>query len=279
MLILTAAQMLQVRVQYVNWHLIRPRLLVDGNFAVSEQVLTDPAHEQVRSVLEQGTVTGSFAAFDNLGAGEFATIDGKDCIIDADDLPWTLQPTAAGHRFELRPGETQRAEFVSRNDTFGTGDEVWQSFTFDIDIADGFEAIIGAPTWGLVAQWHGLNTDRSPVLYFDCGNNAFRIATRSDTDGANVEILHYSSALPTSPVNIVARFVLGASGELQVWRDGAEIINTSCPIGYYNDPGDLCYNQWGNYHPPSAPISAVTTSNMRWGLTDLSYKILNPDPV
>lgn len=279
MLILTAAQMLQVRVQYVDWHLIRPRLLVDGNFAVSEQVLTDPAHTQVRSILQQGTVTGSFAAFDNLGAGEFVTIDGKDCIVDADDLPWTVQPTVYGHRFELRPGEVQRSEFVGRNDTFGSGAVVWQAFSFNIETRDGFEAIVAPPSWGFVAQWHALNTNRSPVLYFDCGNNAFRIATRSDTDGANVEMLRYTSALPTGPVNIVARFVVGAAGALQVWRDGVEIINISCPIGYYNDVGDLCYLQWGNYHQTGAPISAVTTSNMRWGLTNLSSKILNPDPL
>lgn len=282
MLILTAAQMLQVRVQCTEGHLIRPRLLVDGSFAVSELVLTDPAHEQVRGILEQGTVASTFAAFENLGAGEFVTIDGKDCVIDADDLPWTLQPTATGHRFELRPKETYRAEFIGRFDTFGAGDEVWQSFTFEIDIADGFEAVMPAPSWCIIAQFHSLDTvitGRSPVLYYDLGDNEFRIVTRSDADGAGVEKIRYLSALPAGPVHIVTRFVLGQAGELQVWRDGAEIVNTQCPIGYYNDAGDLAYAQWGIYRGPDRPTTAVTTSNMRWGLTDLSSKVLNPDPV
>lgn len=279
MLILTAPQMLQARVQCTEGHLIRPRLLVDGNFAVSELVLTDPAHAQVRSVLGQGTITSSFAAFENLGAGEFATVDGKDCLINADDLPWTIQPTATGHRFELRAGEAQRAEFVGLFDTFGPGEEVWQSFTFELNIRDGFEAVLPAPSWGLIAQWHGVDSYRSPVLGFDCGNNAFRVVTRSDADGIYVEKVRYTSALPVGPVNIVARFVLGVSGELQVWFNGVEILNIQCPIGYYNDPGDLAWLQWGKYNGAGVPTSAVTTSNMRWGLTDLSDKIANPDPV
>lgn len=282
MLILTAAQMLQVRVQCTDWHLIRPRLLADGNFAVSERVLTDPAHAQARGVLEQGTITGSFAAFENLGAGEFVTLDGKDCLINADDLPWTIQPTATGHRFELRAGEAQRAEFVSLFDTFGAGEEVWQSFTFEINVRDGFEAILPAPSWGLIAQWHGVDSYRSPVVGFDCGNNAFRIVTRSDAElqsGNGVEKVRFSDSLPSGPVNIVCRIVLGQAGELQIWRNGVEIVNFAGPIGYYNDPGDLGYLQWGKYNGPNTPTSAVTTSNMRWGLTDLSDKILNPDPV
>ena len=283
MLLLTGAQMLQARVQYEDYYLIRPRMLVDGKQAVSERVLTDPMHDDVWAVLSQGEIASSFAAFHNLGDGEFIRLDGKSLIVLADDKPWTAQPTATGHRFELRPQESQRAEFVSRFDTFGTGDEVWQSFSFEINIRDGFEAVLPQPNWGIIGQWHSIDTaqtgGRSPVLYYDLGDDVFRIVTRSDTDGVNTEMVRHSSALPVAPVNIVTRFVLGASGELQVWRDGVEIVNISCPIGYYNDAGDLCYWQWGNYHGSNAPISAVTTSNMRWGLTDLSSKILNPDPV
>jgi hypothetical protein len=240
-------------------------------------------HDDVWAVLSQGEIASSFAAFHSLGDGEFIMLDGKSLIVLADDKPWTAQPTATGHRFELRAGEDQRAEFVSRFNTFGSGAEVWQSFSFEIDIADGFEAVLAPPSWGIIAQFHSIDTaqtgGRSPVLYYDLGDNEFRIVTRSDTDGPNVEKVRYSAALPAGQVNIVTRFVLGASGQLQVWRDGVEIINISCPIGYYNDAGDLCYLQWGNYHQAGAPISAVTTSNMLWGLTDLSSKILNPDPV
>lgn len=282
MLLLNASQMLQARVQYEDYHLIRPRMLVDGKQAVSERVLTDPMHASCLPVLSQGEIASSFAAFHNLGEGEFLVSDDKTLIVLADDKPWTVQPTATGHRFELRPGENQRAEFVSRFDTFGAGDEVWQSFTFEIDIADGFEAVMPAPSWCIIAQFHSIDTvitGRSPVLYYDLGDNEFRIVTRSDADGAGVEKVRYLSALPAGPVNIVTRFVLGQAGELQVWRDGAEIVNTQCPIGYYDDVGDLAYAQWGIYRGPDRPTTAVTTSNMRWGLTDLSSKILNPDPV
>lgn len=283
MLLLTAAQMLQVRVQYTEYHLIRPRLLVDGNLAVSENVLTDPAHEQVRSILQQGTVTPTHAAFASLGDGEFVMMDGKYCQILADDKSWTIVPTSYGNRFELRAGEDQRAEFVGRTDTFGTGDEVWQSFTFEINVRDGFEAELPQPAWGIIGQFHSIDTaltgGRSPVLYYDLGDDVFRIVTRSDTDGTETEMVRYSSALPVAAVNMVVRFVVGEVGQLQIWRGGVEVLNISCPIGYYEDAGDLCYFQWGNYHGSTAPISAVTTSNMRWGLTDLSSKILNPDPV
>lgn len=46
-----------------------------------------------------------------------------------------------------------------------------------------------------------------------------------------------------------------------------------------SDGTDLAYLQWGIYRRASELPAAVTTSNMRWGLTDLSDKILNPDPM
>lgn len=293
MLILTAAQMLRVRVKCTEGHLIRPRLLVDGNYAVSELVLTDPAHAQVRGVLEAGSITSSYAAFASTPVGEHAYIDGKLVELHAADEDWALQPTSSGHRFELRdgdvgnpgddPADQQRAEMVARFNQFAAGAELWQSFCVEINGAEGFQSV-QSRNWGLIAQWHSLDTvtARSPVLGFDYGNNALRVVTRSDAEYSNgfaVEKVRFSGALPVGPVNFVCRFVLGQAGEIQVWRDGVEIVNLSCPIGYYNDSGNLAYLQWGIYRHASNLRSAVTTSNMRWGLTDLSDKILNPDAV
>jgi hypothetical protein len=91
--------------------------------------------------------------------------------------------------------------------------------------------------------------------------------------------VRFTDALPVGPVSYVCRLILGQSGELQVWRNGAEIVNIAAPIGYYNFAGDIAQLQWGLYRKRSSLVSAVTTSNMRWGLTDLSDKILSPDPV
>ena len=267
--------------------------------AVSENVLTDPAHEAVRSELQAGTVTPTYAAFSSRsGDGELGTVDGKNVRVAADVYSHSLRPTSAGHRFELRPGDTgvandpinaQRSELVGRYDTFGSGAELWSSWTTEINVRDGFANVIPpevSSNWGLIAQWHSIDTlvpaGRSPVVGFDYGNNAFRVVTRSDAEHSNgfaVEKVRFSDSLPVGPVNYVCRFVLGQSGALQVWRNGAEIVNLACPIGYYNDTGDLAYLQWGIYRRPTEFNAAVTTSNMRWGLTDLSSKILNPDPV
>lgn len=279
MLILTANQMLQVRVQYNKQHLIRPRLLADGTFAVSENVLTDPYHSQVRSILEQGEVTDTYASLTNNGSGEYLYIDGKLCTVDADTYSWSIVPTSAGHKFKLIEGDYQRSEFVGRTDTFGPGDEVWQAFTFELNDREGFEDVSPPPSWGFVAQWHAPNTDRSPVLYYDCGNDSFRIVTRSDDLGPDEEEVHYTSSLPEGPMSVVTRFIVGEDGELQVWLNGVEVVNVDVSIGFYEDSGDLCYLQWGNYHQPEALTSSATVSNMRWGFDDLSSKINNPDPI
>lgn len=294
MLVLTTAQMLQARVQRSASCLIRPRLLADGNLAVSERVLTDLAHIAVRDVLEAGTVTATPGAFSARTAEDLGTVDGKTVSLSADDKAWSLQPTSTGHRFELRQGDVglasdtttqQRVEMSSAYNTFAAGAEVWQSFTVEINIREWFETVFhpSLKNWGFIAQWHALDTvqtgGRSPVLAFDLGNSALRIVTRSDTDGPASEIERYKSVLPVAAVNFVCRFIMGQSGELQVWRDGVEVVNIECPIGYYNDGTDLGYLQWGIYRLPNALTAAVTTSNMRWGLTDLSDKILNPDPV
>jgi hypothetical protein len=293
MLVLTTAQMLRVRVQCDPAHMIRPRLLADGNLGVSEQVLVDPAHLRVRSALEEGTVTASPGAFSARPWEELGTIDGKTIVLYADDKKWSLQPTATGHRFELRQGDVglstdtgnQRDEISAPYNTVAGGVDVWQSWTTEISESAGFEAILhpSLQNFGFVSQWHGLDTvatgGRSPVLAFDYGNNAFRIVTRSDTDGPSVEKVRFSDVLPIGPVSYVCRLVLGQAGELQVWRNGAEIVSFAGPIGYYNDGTDLAYLQWGIYRRASELPAAVTTSNMRWGLTDLSDKILNPDPM
>lgn len=291
MLLLTTEQMLRTRVRNNPSHIIRPRLLVDGKLAVSEQVLTDPFHEHVRNVLQGGEVTGNYATF-SAQEGDCGTIDGKVIRVAADDQAWSLVPTSTGHRFELRPNDiglpsdpitVQRSELVGRPNQFKAGDEVWSSWTTEINIVDGFANIItGTSNWGLITQWHSVDTTvgRSPVLGFDYGNNTFRIVTRSDFDYSNsvaVEMVRFSDSLPTGPVNYVCRFVLGQAGELQVWRNGIEIVNIECPIGYYNDVGNLAYLQWGIYQRASRFNAAVTTSNMRWGLTNLSDKILIPD--
>ena len=293
MLVLTTDQMLRVRVQCDPAHIIRPRMLADGNLGVSEQVLVDPAHERVRSILGEGTVTATPGAFYSRPWEELGTVDGKVIALFADDKKWSLQPTTAGHRFELRQDDVglssdtsnQRDEMSAPYDTFAGGVEIWQSWSIEINESAGFEAVLhpSLQNFGFVSQWHALDTvatgGRSPVLAFDYGNNAFRIVTRSDTDGRAVEKVRFSDVLPVGPVNYVSRIVFGQAGEMQVWRNGVEIVNFDGPIGYYNDVGDLAYLQWGIYRRSQALPAAVTTSNMRWGLTDLSDKILNPDPV
>lgn len=293
MLLLSTAQMLRARVRNDPAHIIRPRLLVDGRLGVSEHVLVDPAHEHCRVYLEAGEITSSPPAF-SAHEGDCGTVDGKVIRVAADDQAWSLVPTTSGHRFELRPGDVglrsdpssaQRSELVGRPDQFAAGDEVWQSWATEINVSEGFEHVeTGRSNWGLIAQWHSIDTvtGRSPVVAFDYGNNAFRVVTRSDADysnGSAVEKVRFSDSLPVGPVSYVCRFILGQAGELQVWRDGVEIVSIECPIGYYNDVGPLAYLQWGIYRRPTDTRAAVTTSNMRWGLTDLSSKILNPDPV
>ena len=289
MLALTSAQMLQVRVSHNPAHVIRPRLLTDGRHGCSEVTLVDPAHEEHWPVLQQGSVVaaGNFASVPV--TGEYILVDGKRARITADDSKWSLQATNSGHRFEVRGGDDtatdQRSEFAGSQDRYGAGVEIWQSWTTEINVRDGFEQVQQGG-WGIFSQWQAIDTSNpsalSPPIAFDYGNNGFKITTRSDAEysgGFAVAKTRFADVLPAGPVNYVCRIVLGQSGALQVWRGGVEIVNVAAPIGYYNFAGDLAQLQWGLYRKRSSLPAAVTTSNMRWGLTDLSSKILNPDPV
>lgn len=281
--------MLWTRVSPDPNHIIRPRLLSDRRYGVSEAVLTDPFQAHHRVELAKGEIVGS-AAFNDSFSGERLYVDDKLVLLAADDREWSLQPTAAGHRFGLQDADlgatSQRSEIGSNQVTFGPGVEVWQSWTSEILVRDGFEHLGGSGNWAIVAQWQGMDVSDpgalSPPLAFDYCNNAFRIITRSDTDfsnGSAVAVVRFTDELPVGPQNYVCRFVPGADGEIQVWRNGVEIVNLACPIGYYNHPLPQVCLQWGLYRKRLALSAAVTTSNMRWGLTDLSDKIGDPDPV
>lgn len=295
MLLLTEALMLRARVSNDHERLIRPRLVSDGRYACSALTLTDPAHAHVLSALAEGEIDNSFSgSFATTGLGEVLIVDGKQVVIIADDNEWSIQASGTGHRFELRQGyvgleedgtDKQRSEIVSYSTKFAAGAEVWQSWSTSIEVVDGF-TLIADQNYAIINQWHSVDppdaVGRSPVLAFDYGNNAFRIVTRSSaalSNGNGVEQVRFSDALPSGVVHYVCRFRLGQAGELQVWRNGSEIVNITVPIGYYNDGGDLGYPQWGIYRKSGPSPLAVKISNMRWGTTNLSAKISSPDAV
>lgn len=209
--------------------------------------------------------------------------------------PWSLTRPRDGRdlfRFELRVGDEgspsdpggnrQRSELQSRKEIHEIpfGQEFWQAWAFKPDIEQA-SSICG--------QHHSYDTgpSRSPNLEFRVEAAAFKIRTRSDNaaDGAvgthESFVDRYSTtALALNTWHLfVVRLIYGALGELQVWKDGVEIVNlTATPIGYYGDANGP-YPQFGMYRVSSALTHICWYANMEWGTASLLDRVANPLPI
>lgn len=123
---------------------------------------------------------------------------------------------------------------------------VWSSFCVILGDTPGLTKA-RASSLGAVHQWHivDTNTGRSPVLHVDCSNNLLQIVTRSSAAldaGLNGNtVIRYSTAMPATGVktHVVLQATMGASGHLNAWVNGTQVVNVDCPIGLRRPHGRL----------------------------------------
>ena len=274
-----------------------PRPLEDGRFAVPVTTLTDRRFAGARRLIAKGaTVAESAVTF--AATSDFRmSIDSKQVYLSAAPTPHAFSAPGAGvYRFETRRNESgyagdaangnRRSELVAgidASDRYGAGETLWSSFAFVVGPQKGGLDAGGA--LGLVHQWHSVDTgvSRAPVLGVSLDGGNLRIYTRSDATGTATQN-HYTAPRPPDGTvhRVVVAGTLGASGHLNVWLDGTQIVNVNTPIGYYNDDAgarDLAYPHVGLYQNNFDAPTVVFITNWEWGTTDLSARVASPRPV
>lgn len=277
---------------------LEPVKLSDGRYAVSEATISDRRFALFRTQLSAGTVeanSGLTTAGDN---DLYVPVDSKSLRVFSAEKDYAIATKATGvFRFETRSGDfgysgdgannNRRSEMVASGFTYGAGETLWVSFSFvvgpDHVPFDPAGAVNGQHN--IIHQWHSVDTtnSRSPVCNIELNSGNLEVNTRSDSTGSGPtnKVVHYNSARPTdgTPHSVVISGLLGQSGHLNVWLDGAQILNLDTPIGYYNDDAgarDLAYPHWGIYQKNVDDPAVVYHANIEWGTTDLSARIAAP---
>jgi hypothetical protein len=129
-------------------------------------------------------------------------------------------------------------------------------------------------------QWHGDDAlDRNPIIAGVLQDGELVIISRY-WDGAQVvSTEQYRDAAFASDADnyFVMKHVQGASGSLEVWRNGTKIIDFSGGLGY-SDALSAGYGKFGIYDQGGATETAkMRFSNFRLGTTDLTALITAPE--
>lgn len=185
----------------------------------------------------------------------------------------------------------RRCEIVSDDPaTRGVGaGTLWSSFCVILGNTPGLTKTRSGPL-GAVHQWHSVDTSigRSPPFHIDCSNNVMQIITRSsasvDGNSNGLAVQQYLGTIPAKGVRafFVVQGTTGASGHLNVWMNGTQIVNVDTPIGYYTDLTDgsgrteLAYPHWGLYTRNQGETDVVCIANPEWGTASLSARVDTP---
>lgn len=286
--------------------LLAPRRLSDGQYALPESALTDPRHARWRSILVQGSIVdaGSLTFTPPVGGstGYSVTVDGHEMYLGV-GAPWYTYgtpgprlfdiPVANLYRFEchhnnvLTSGDggagRRRVELLRNGDDgWADGTTVWAAWsTILTDRREGFHTDNGT----IIFQMHPHYTSSGvyPVMWLGLRADTLEVRTRSSLTMTGSAVTHYSEPFdPDSgtPTNFVFQCTFGASGHLNVWKDGTQIVNVDTPIGYYDEGlSVIAFPQFGCYMNNVETVDVIYHANMEIGTTNRSTRIANPQAV
>lgn len=194
---------------------------------------------------------------------------------DAPGLDYCWRVTENRSRFELKADET-RAELHESRTKLPNGVSMWGAFTY-LDRAWPNAAGMLAETGGCFTQMHWPGSG-SPAFAFRRGRDGKLVITTRGDGQDNTK--RYEGAMSFGlPHDIVYRFVLGPQGELDVWVDGAQIVNFRGPVGsatpgcywcigcYYagGTGGNTVIQEYGNHvFPTTASLESRVANLARW---------------
>ena len=176
--------------------------------------------------------------------------------------------------------QNRRSELCSEGDdrAFDEGETVWSSFCFILGNTPGLGA-----HYGIVHQFHDVGS-RSPVIGIDTGNDQLRVFTRSAASMLNdngVPVWRYTGTKPVKGARtyVVLQATFGQTGHLNLWINGAQVVNDDCPLGYYGLESGMGYPLFGLYTPNQGTTEVVCHANIEWGTSSLASRITTPLPV
>lgn len=289
-----------------------PRLLLDGNFAVPEGVLTDLKYAAAADIfsnwrsedVHQDDYRSTSAASNS---SDFVFLaDGK--LMRQAGRPASLtMPNPNSFRFEVRSNDfagsydkkygNRRSEIVSQQSD-GIGEEtIWTAFCSVLGSVPGLVDAQHA----IIHQWHSSDKGigRPPVLYIDISKGRFKISTRSSSSlygtaaphnerpENGIPVVHYAADIPRlwEKTYVVLQATFGPNGHLNAWINGDKVVDADTPIGYYNDLTNgsgrtiLGYPHWGLYTTNQPSTDVVYLVNPEWSTSILIDRIAAPLPV
>jgi hypothetical protein len=180
-------------------------------------------------------------------------------------------------RFEVRDGDQfeedvgrptfyNRAELYAAGTTIDGDEETWFSFAvraFGVSDFNNARAI-----------FQGVYT--IPVLQILCQDTSFRIRTFEDVEGTATSVTRYvgDPMVEGEPEQIVMRCKFSpTAAELQVWRNGSEILNLS---GIKMGDGPTTIPKFGIYRSGASETFVTEVANWEFGQASLADRVLNP---
>lgn len=288
MMLLTPDQAWQVRGDTTEGHRLLPRLMADGNYALPEAVLSDPAHASKLPILEDVEIgtPGSYAA-----NGVDLILNGKSYQLQAPFNTRALQVSGGGviHRFELQPGDTwsgdaglspprERTE-LSAVAKVAFDATIWLAYSMYVEQAPGaYDLVLG--------QWHhtpdAADIEAEPPFDITLNAGTLKVTSRSTTDNPTTtnpaDVVRYTdgSFATGAWYDLVFRLKFNTTaGALSMWVNGEQKVDlASIPLGYNDAVGP--WWKYGAYRHDDPGTVAVRFANMEWGTADLSDRIANP---
>jgi len=202
------------------------------------------------------------------------TLNGLLYRVENASQPWSCEQYDTNlFRFELRSGDiwpnpggfTERTEVSAGGVLYPPGTVV--TITYDFTLEPGPTNI--AP-WLVIGQWHSTymptapQPDHPPVGLFLMGDDRLQVLGVWAETGSTTEndMTLYVDPNPmqrgqTYAMTIVTNFMNDATGFVQVWRDGVQLVDYSGPIGY----GQATYWKEGIYRYPTDQTIAAWYEN------------------
>jgi len=200
-------------------------------------------------------------------------INGKNYLVENADQPWSLEQYEPNlFRFELRSGDVppqlgggERTEISAGGVLYPPGTVV--TVTYDFTLEAGPTNIAA---WLVIGQWHSdwhsgiVQPAHPPMAFFLFGDDRLNIqGVWADTNSTTEhDMTLYADPNPlqrdhTYAIKIVTNFMNDATGFVQVWRDGVQIVNYNGPIGY----GQATFWKEGIYRDPTNQTIAAWYEN------------------
>jgi hypothetical protein len=293
-----------------------PRLLTDGGYALSDNAKTDPTTAAVHPILAGWTdnntptyapitLTRQSQSWLMLKCGDKVYThrggQGNGALtMPADNVFRFAAGPKTGADSELNR-DARRTQISANNggtDPIGgkTGETVWAAYSYNLGDTPGIVEGTADPRYNRgfqFLQWaetkgfsHG---NAGPPLSVISRNEELVVMSASSAEldaNTNFPVYkdRYKAPLPAKGVveNWVHQITWGPTGHINMWRNGQQILNLDCPIGFWAGlpaTATLGFFEIGHYGSATQYTDVSYAANIEWSFSSLADRITAPLPV